>query len=1504
MGTIRVEFIPIKKYNLGLLGLDHLHIVFEDETSFVNKQDNWYVLEGTQDGGIFSGELGVGGHDILTGLSAANDGKADADLIDVIGTPESRGSRIVYQGPDAFDLFQTMQDYGQEIAAQEFPYEGYAWPFSPGAIMNSSSVVATLLYIIGIDVNENMPTGIRLSPGTSTLLGTTNDDDITIRNNFTQVAGGLGYDTLRGSDNITWPEKFFGGLDDDTIIWSRGENIVHGGQPRLTYGEDGIDTIDYSGAGAVHIIANKHAMEHKFADFISAFEGGSDQLFSIEAVAWDRTTDTVTAGQGVDLLEKPVLLDLKDSDAGRGDKLGFADTNAPLVVNTIDDTMISIQTAENEGLDAGYWAQSVEWLAGSAGDDRIYAGGSLTYVEGGSGNDIIDGRFAPMFTGRSENGHDIELNGGDGDDVIVSSLGWSSATGGAGADTFVLSHFNVGDEFTTFVIEDATAEDKLYVPYDFFKLERGDFDGSELFQLRGAPFKLTPTNTTSYFMWGPVDNDMTDGYIEFYGEISYTMEGDDLVISLMYGHVEEYERDNGPGEPPGPLIREVVGEYLSETLIRVVDWEDGDLGISFPITFSLADLAAAGSYANYPGLNEAIADLTDETAFLPALDLRPDAHVPLEISGLQPPPAAARTFGALRLVEVTDASQGDDSITRTSGGPFDIRALGGNDTILASDGGDVIDGGSGDDTMSGGKGNDTYFVDSAGDLVVEASRGGFDHVYAAIDYVLSAEIEHLTLLNGAASGTGNALRNKIAGNAVANVLSGGGGDDTLAGNGGSDVLSGGDGSDGYIYELGDGDDRLIEAFSATDEDVIVLTGGLEAADVAYVRDPGALDDLVLRFLGGGSITIVDYFSAEGTIEGIVFEEGGFVAGAQLQALAAGAIVSANVNPLANDDAYLFGGTVLRLPIEALTENDTDGDGDALSIVAISSVLQGTAVLDGNEIVITAPAGASAVAIFDYVVSDGQGGSATARAEITFVENSAPVILSTVLNPLTPERTATGSIVASDADGDALLYALKAGAAPALGSVIFDGEGGFIYTAAPGMSGTDTFTVLVSDGFGASDERTFSVEIAQPNRAPVVTAATLGPVSEDSPATGVIAATDPDGDALTYALKPSHLPSKGSITFAADGAFTFAPNANANGEDSFTVLVTDSRGATTEQSFTFEIAPVNDAPEAADDNGFTVASGDAISIALEELLANDGDADGDALMLLDITSGTGGSVTQNAAGDVVFSAQTGFSGVASFDYRIADPSGAEATATVFVTVTQAPASGLTLTGTNGRDVLRGSAASDTFYGKKGDDRLVGLSGNDTFKITGYDGFDTILGGAGTDVLLGSAGTDVFRVSSNLANLKSVEIIDGHAGFNTILATGHGDVLDFSALELRDIDLIALGEGNDRFEGSSADDVVLLGGGRDTVIVRSGGGHDVVKDFDAGRQSGNGHGWHAWCDRDAADALDVRAFGFEAYSELAARMTASTTGVTITLDATTSIFLEGVRLRDLGADDFKI
>jgi len=157
------------------------------------------------------------------------------------------------------------------------------------------------------------------------------------------------------------------------------------------------------------------------------------------------------------------------------------------------------------------------------------------------------------------------------------------------------------------------------------------------------------------------------------------------------------------------------------------------------------------------------------------------------------------------------------------GTPDDDTLVGalGDDTIKGFGGDDILNGLLGADSMEGGDGDDAYYVDDAGDQVVETSNGAaplpheppalagiLDTVIAAINYSLVslAYVENLTLDGDAAMGTGNALNNVITGNDLANALHGLGGIDTIAGGGGRDTLSGGTGSD--ILRGGAGNDRL------------------------------------------------------------------------------------------------------------------------------------------------------------------------------------------------------------------------------------------------------------------------------------------------------------------------------------------------------------------------------------------------------------------------------------------------------------------------------------------------------------------------------------------------------------------------------------------------------------------------------------------------------------------------------------------------------------------------
>jgi trimeric autotransporter adhesin len=147
-----------------------------------------------------------------------------------------------------------------------------------------------------------------------------------------------------------------------------------------------------------------------------------------------------------------------------------------------------------------------------------------------------------------------------------------------------------------------------------------------------------------------------------------------------------------------------------------------------------------------------------------------------------------------------DTLVGNDGIDALYGGD-------GHDTLDGAAGADTLDGGVGADTMIGGINNDTYFVDDAGDVVVEDAYGGSDTVQASVSYTLAANVETLTLTGTAAiNGTGNGTANIIAGNPGDNVLDGGDYADTLYGDGGNDTLIGGQGVDSLFG--GDGDDVL------------------------------------------------------------------------------------------------------------------------------------------------------------------------------------------------------------------------------------------------------------------------------------------------------------------------------------------------------------------------------------------------------------------------------------------------------------------------------------------------------------------------------------------------------------------------------------------------------------------------------------------------------------------------------------------------------------------------
>jgi Ca2+-binding RTX toxin-like protein len=165
----------------------------------------------------------------------------------------------------------------------------------------------------------------------------------------------------------------------------------------------------------------------------------------------------------------------------------------------------------------------------------------------------------------------------------------------------------------------------------------------------------------------------------------------------------------------------------------------------------------------------------------------------------------------------------------------------GNDKLYGGAGNDRLSGDAGADTMVGGTGNDTYYVDNAGDRVVERAGEGIDTVYASVDYTLASEVENLYLTGAARIGTGNAAANALFGNAGNDILKGMDGDDQLKGWAGDDALFGGAGRD--TLNGAEGNDYLDGGTGAD-----VMQG--DSGDDTYVVDDAG--DVVTEYYMNGA----------------------------------------------------------------------------------------------------------------------------------------------------------------------------------------------------------------------------------------------------------------------------------------------------------------------------------------------------------------------------------------------------------------------------------------------------------------------------------------------------------------------------------------------------------------------------------------------------------------------------------------------------------------------------
>ena len=210
----------------------------------------------------------------------------------------------------------------------------------------------------------------------------------------------------------------------------------------------------------------------------------------------------------------------------------------------------------------------------------------------------------------------------------------------------------------------------------------------------------------------------------------------------------------------------------------------------------------------------------------------------------------------------------------------------------------------------------------------------------------------------------------------------------------------------------------------------------------------------------------------------------------------------------------------------------------------------------------------------------------------------------------------------------------------------------------------------------------------------------------------------------------------------------------------------------------EFCPVARPPAAAGDAYEHNGSDTALVVGpADGVLANDTDADGDALTASVQTAPSHGSLTLSSDGSFRYQPREDFVGSDTFAYTANDGSSESGAGIVVVTVHPGCAGRrATAVGSDGADTIRGSAGADVIAGLGGDDKLRGADGSDLLcggggddKLKGESGDDHLDGGSGDDALWGAFGDDT------LLGAEGRDRVDGHHGDDAVSGgSGGADV----------------------------------------------------------------------------------------------------------------------------------
>ncbi|HEX9985548.1 MAG TPA: Ig-like domain-containing protein [Thermoanaerobaculia bacterium] len=471
------------------------------------------------------------------------------------------------------------------------------------------------------------------------------------------------------------------------------------------------------------------------------------------------------------------------------------------------------------------------------------------------------------------------------------------------------------------------------------------------------------------------------------------------------------------------------------------------------------------------------------------------------------------------------------------------------------------------------------------------------------------------------------------------------------------------------------------------------------------------------------------------------------------------VTPVNDAPVAANDAYSVaeGGT-LNIAAPGVLGNDTDPD-SSITATLVSGPANGSLTLNANGSFTYTHNGSETTSdSFTYTANDGSATSnvATVSIAVTPVDD-APVAVNDAY--ATTEggtlNIAAPGVLANDTDADSASLTAAQVSGPAHGTLTLNADGSFTYVHDGSETTTDSFTYTANDGSSNSNVATVTITISPVNDAPVAVAdnysvAEGGTLNIAAP--GVLGNdTDAEGSGLTATLVTTT--TNGTLTFNADGSFTYVHDGGETTTDSFSYKANDGSLDSNTVTVTIAVNAVNDAPVAVAD-AYSVNEGGTLNIAAPGVLGNDTDVDDASLTAVLVSNVAHGTLTLNADGSFTYVHDGSETTSDSFSYKAND--GDADSNVVTVTITVSAVNDAPVAVADAYSTTEGGTLTIPAPGVLGNDTdaegstlsaiLVGNVSNGTLTLNADGSFTYIHNG-------GEATTDSFTYKANDGSLDS-------------------------------------------------------------------------------------------------------------------------------------------------------